>query len=498
MKAKRLVAPVLAIFAVTALAMVSCGGRVAALRSEIKSALKAGDLSKAETIFDWSDGTFIRELIKKGLLKPDGRIAALALEKAASGANDGLVSFLLAGSVPADGLKLETTPLIEASSCAMTGSAEERYFRIVKSLQAAGADIGAIRRRDGATSLIAAARANNPQIVSFLLEKGADANSVDSDGETPLVACLRGRSDGLKAADQKTVELLMGAGTDLRKKTSYGMRAVDVVAANPAIPESLRESLKNEYERQKIQSGDAAAAVSLNSAGMARYRAGDMAGAERNFRLALGKDPDFKLPHYNLACVLALGLPKDYAAAAEGPVYDALSEIQSALENAVRLDPGMARKAAADGDLSSLRGYADFWRWLGIGFASPEIVMSILTSPRYWTEPTEGGEPQDILEFSDGGRFVYLDVYDNEEVGENMVETLRGAFGIDPQSLDIALDWDLEGLPEGRASLIEHGTLILSRPESAGRGEPAWDKSFYPAYVKTANYEFAWSKYFGP
>ena len=66
------------------------------------------------------------------------------------------------------------------------------------------------------TPLLAAAAAGNLEVAKVLIEKGANVNTKDKDGMTPMVAAIFGEKDG--AGKQGLVRLLLEKGADLNTR----------------------------------------------------------------------------------------------------------------------------------------------------------------------------------------------------------------------------------------------------------------------------------------
>jgi ankyrin repeat protein len=112
------------------------------------------------------------------------------------------------------------------------GSVEELYDAAgdgdstkVSALIESGVDING-RTGNGSYALNNAAVENEVEIMRILLERGADPNVQNSQGDTPLICATK--YAGGKAA---TVKVLVEAGTDLAIKDDRGNTALDYAKA---------------------------------------------------------------------------------------------------------------------------------------------------------------------------------------------------------------------------------------------------------------------------
>lgn len=137
----------------------------------------------------------------------------------------------------------------------------------------------------------------------------------------------------------------------------------------------------------------------LNNEGMRRYKAKDYEAAARLFRDAIEADPDRPLPHYNLACTLAL-----LRAAGKQCETDAsVTELVSHLEDAIRLDKDRRAKAAKDRDFDSVRNRFAFQRALGLTSHDDAHARTLLVLPD-WHGPNGAYHlPASGIDFHDDG-----------------------------------------------------------------------------------------------
>lgn len=105
----------------------------------------------------------------------------------------------------------------------------------------AGATVDA--RVDGETPLMIAAAAYRAATVKALLAHEADANAVDTTGNTPLLRAAASRQSWREEIDP-LVPLLLAAGADVNRRNARGETALMWMAAegNPAFPQVLAKS----------------------------------------------------------------------------------------------------------------------------------------------------------------------------------------------------------------------------------------------------------------
>jgi ankyrin repeat protein len=142
-----------------------------------------------------------------------------ALHYAAMWGHEATVTFLLGEGAQANSKdKVGTTSFMMAC--------EEGHMGVVKVLlQHVGAQAFQATDEDGQTALHAAAGCGNEEIVSFLLGQGAQANSRDEDGATPLMmACEEGQTGVVKV-------LLQHVGPEALQETNeHGLTALHYAA----------------------------------------------------------------------------------------------------------------------------------------------------------------------------------------------------------------------------------------------------------------------------
>jgi ankyrin repeat protein len=95
-------------------------------------------------------------------------------------------------------------------------------FEALENYLSSGIDVSKTRASNPDLSLIdAAVSMRSPKIVRLLIDYGADINTIDSDGDTPLH----------RAASQGSLEIvksLLDAGADVGAKNNMGLKAASV------------------------------------------------------------------------------------------------------------------------------------------------------------------------------------------------------------------------------------------------------------------------------
>lgn len=118
----------------------------------------------------------------------------------------------------------------------LVGSNSARIRELVEQ----GANVNARESYDGQTALIYASRNRNKgfnEVVRFLIEKGADVNAYDKNGNTALISAARyGLADN--------VQTLIGKGADVNAKNNGGVRAL-TYAAMDGYTDVVRLLIKN-------------------------------------------------------------------------------------------------------------------------------------------------------------------------------------------------------------------------------------------------------------
>jgi|GEM_PF-2354620 len=194
------------------------------------------------------------------LLEQDAKLAGLGsgglLNDACEGRNLEVLEVLLQRDCDTEVRNVRgDTPLMMAC--------ESGWLSGVKLLVDKGADLGAEHEQTGQTSLHTAAQANKADVVSWLLDNGADPQKEDRTGQLPLhlalrsggreasEALLKGQADDATAAlsvamsweggSWETVQLLLKHGADpnaaLQRAARYGF--LDIVEGLLAYPDTL-------------------------------------------------------------------------------------------------------------------------------------------------------------------------------------------------------------------------------------------------------------------
>ena len=97
----------------------------------------------------------------------------------------------------------------------------------VRRLLDAGVPVDTKQTRTGWTPLLAAVRANKPDVVKLLLERGAKPDLASNTGYTPLMAAVQTRHPAM-------IRLLLLRGANANKSTPQGLTALMVAAGNKA------------------------------------------------------------------------------------------------------------------------------------------------------------------------------------------------------------------------------------------------------------------------
>jgi len=113
-----------------------------------------------------------------------------------------------------------TTPLMHAIL------ADPPYPEMITYLLDRGADVNAADEA-GWTPLHFAARDQNARIVQMLLEHGAAVDRVDDSGSTPLWQCV----NSTYPVDSTVVDLLLACGADPRRKHKHNYSPIDLARA---------------------------------------------------------------------------------------------------------------------------------------------------------------------------------------------------------------------------------------------------------------------------
>ncbi|MCH3917514.1 MAG: ankyrin repeat domain-containing protein [Spirochaetia bacterium] len=98
---------------------------------------------------------------------------------------------------------------------------------VLHALIAAGADIKATEPKYRSNSLhLAAGNSSNPKIIETLIKNGADLNSVNYLGETPLIMAVNSNKE------TRVVSALIKAGADFNAKDYQGHSVLEYAKAN--------------------------------------------------------------------------------------------------------------------------------------------------------------------------------------------------------------------------------------------------------------------------
>lgn len=161
---------------------------------------------------------------------------------------------------------------------------------------------------------------------------------------------------------------------------------------------------------------------SLNSAGMALYRKGDLASATESFRKAIDADSSNYLAHYNLACTLCLIREKEGPC---GEIDASLLTILHHLERSLALSPERRERMVEDSDLNCVRGTLKYHLLAGRSFDNPADLKEMLVSVQwsvYIADYMIRINPHGSIRFNRDGTFTF-EVYDLKLKGSGTYAT---------------------------------------------------------------------------
>jgi ankyrin repeat protein len=138
------------------------------------------------------------------------------------------------------------TPLMKAAA---SGNAETVNLLLRK-----GSNVE-VRNQHGVTALMLA---RGKEAVLALVANGAGVNSVDEDGETPLMYAVRPH-----AADK--VQILLGHGADIRARNKKGQTALDIANKEYGISNALLDLLEGAEAKEDVGHPDGAASGTANA-----------------------------------------------------------------------------------------------------------------------------------------------------------------------------------------------------------------------------------------
>ena len=116
-------------------------------------------------------------------------------------------------------------------------AAEGNQVKIARLLLDHGASIHATAGNEATPLLNSAARLCNAEMLSLFLKKGADPNSMDSNGDTALTYAVRAAYIGPRAV--RIVRILLDAGADPLKQNKAGVSALSL-ARNQRLGEMVK------------------------------------------------------------------------------------------------------------------------------------------------------------------------------------------------------------------------------------------------------------------
>ncbi|MCY4404573.1 MAG: ankyrin repeat domain-containing protein [Candidatus Poribacteria bacterium] len=123
-------------------------------------------------------------------------------------------------------------------------------LKMVKKAITEGMDVNAKNPQSGNPMLLTAALMGHTEIITYLLEKGADINTRNRDGNTALhTAAFLGRAD--------VVELLLEHGVDVNVRNNSGGSAIDNATLDWEFTEGILKSIQIEVNEAEVKAGRA-------------------------------------------------------------------------------------------------------------------------------------------------------------------------------------------------------------------------------------------------
>jgi len=126
---------------------------------------------------------------------------------------------------------------------ALLSVAERESLEVVTWLIQQGADVNAVNNR-GSTVLTRATLNRNPDVTRVLIDHGADINAVSNRGMTPLMIAAR-------HSNFRTIELLLNNGADVSMKCDRGYNALDYLERNGSLMRADRSILRERMLSQQ-------------------------------------------------------------------------------------------------------------------------------------------------------------------------------------------------------------------------------------------------------
>ena len=131
-----------------------------------------------------------------------------------------LLPVMLLGVIPVEAADISTP---SDKGTAFLESVEKGDVERVKRLMGEGVEVNTTRQGDGASALILASGKGFTQIATLLINKGANVNTANRNGWTPLMGAA---SNG----HHKIVTLLLANGANVNARHSYGWTALKLAS----------------------------------------------------------------------------------------------------------------------------------------------------------------------------------------------------------------------------------------------------------------------------
>jgi len=124
--------------------------------------------------------------------------------------------------------KYEPSSVLSMSMSALMRASWYGYTEIITLLLEKGADVNA-KNDEGMTALMCASVYGYTEIITLLLKKGADINATDEDGKTALI--YASTEDGYTNRNTEAIEFLIKRGANVNATDKYGRTALMMASA---------------------------------------------------------------------------------------------------------------------------------------------------------------------------------------------------------------------------------------------------------------------------